>query len=115
MLCESIAAFWDMKSQIVVEIEEAPPCLSGGKMLHRQVDLALGRTTQAFPDGWRFEAPMSDRFCAVAGPRPVAQELRCELQARGREIRDKALSKAKRCVCARQRSSDANGWLRRSS
>ncbi|SDZ70816.1 DNA-binding transcriptional regulator, LysR family [Variovorax sp. YR266] len=69
VLCECIAAFCDVNPQIVVEIEEAPPALLGGKLLHGEVDLGLCRSTQALPDGWKFEPLMPDRFCAVTGPR----------------------------------------------
>lgn len=73
VLCESIAAFCDTNPQIVVEIEEAPPTSLGGRMLHGEVDLALCRSTQVLPDGWKFEELVFDRFCAVAGPRHPLQ------------------------------------------
>jgi DNA-binding transcriptional LysR family regulator len=69
VVCECITAFCDGNRRIVVEIEETLPDVLAGKLLHGEVDLGLCRSTQALPDGWKFERLLADRFCAVAGPR----------------------------------------------
>lgn len=69
VMCECITAFCDASPQIVVEIEETPPASLSGKLLNGEVDLGLCRSTQALPDGWKFEGLLADRFCAVAGSR----------------------------------------------